>query len=87
MIRSSDPANPHAMTTLPLTEVQARLAEVIHALSPGDEVVITENDQPVARLMAAPTNARRPVFGRGKGTLTIVSDDDEHLQDWADYLP
>lgn len=28
-----------------------------------------------------------PVPGRCRGMLTIVSEDDEHLNDWADYLP
>ncbi len=27
-----------------------------------------------------------PVFGRGKGMLTIHSDDDDHLLDFAEYM-
>jgi hypothetical protein len=30
--------------------------------------------------------AHTPVFGAGRGILTIVSDDDEHLQDFKEYM-
>ena len=38
------------MPTVTIQEAQARLSDLIHRLSPGDEVVITENDEPVAKL-------------------------------------
>lgn len=41
------------MTSITIQEAQARLAELIHQLSPGDELLITENNQPVARLSLA----------------------------------
>ncbi len=31
------------MTTVSLQEAQAKLPELVHALTPGDEVVIVEN--------------------------------------------
>ena len=40
------------MSTLNIHEVQTRLSEVIDQLRPGDEVVITRGDLPVARLIA-----------------------------------
>ena len=75
------------MSTVALAEAQARLAELIHQLSPGDEVVITENNRPVAQLSALRSEKPQPVFGRCQGMLTIISDDDEHLADWSEYLP
>ncbi len=74
------------MQTITLEEAQSHLAEIIDILPPGEEVVITRNDQPVARLVRMP-NQGRPRPGRGKGMLTIVSDDDEHLKDFAEYMP
>lgn len=41
------------MATVTIQEAQAKLAELIHQLSPGEEVLITENNQPVARLSIA----------------------------------
>jgi antitoxin (DNA-binding transcriptional repressor) of toxin-antitoxin stability system len=53
------------MTSLPLQQAQAQLPDLIHGLAPGDEVVITENDQPVARIVP-PVAAQA---GRKLGTL------------------
>lgn len=72
---------------LTLAEAQTRLPDLIHSLSPGDEVVITENNRAVAKLIASPTEQPRPLPGRGKGTLIILSDDDEHLEDFKEYMP
>lgn len=42
-------------------EAQAKLTDLIHRLAPGDEVLITDNDQPVARLVStAATPPKRP---------------------------
>ncbi len=37
--------------TITIDEAQARLKDLIHQLNPGEEVVITENLQPVAKLV------------------------------------
>lgn len=78
------------MATVTIQEAQAKLADLIHKLTPGDEVVITENNQPVAKLVREqpkPKLGSRPPPGLGKGFITIVSDDDEHLKDFAEYMP
>ena len=31
-------------------------------------------------------NEQKPVFGAGRGTLTIVSEDEEHLKDFHEYM-
>jgi antitoxin (DNA-binding transcriptional repressor) of toxin-antitoxin stability system len=38
------------MATVSIDEAQTRLSEIVHQLAPGDEVIITENDKPVATL-------------------------------------
>jgi prevent-host-death family protein len=77
------------MTTISIQEAQAKLTDLIHHLTPGDEVVITENSQPVARLIltAAAPPARKP---RQPGTLrgTVVhmaADFDAPLDDFKEY--
>ena len=35
--------------TITVEEAQAKLKELIHQLAPGEEVVITENQQPIAK--------------------------------------
>ena len=76
--------------TISIDEAQAKLKELIHQLAPGEEVIITENQQPVAKLVNPPSQPKsglRPPPGLGKGFITVVSDDDEHLRDFAEYMP
>jgi antitoxin (DNA-binding transcriptional repressor) of toxin-antitoxin stability system len=75
------------MQTITVEEAQCHLAEIIDNLPPGGEVVITRNERPVAKLVGAPTEPPRPQPGRGKGLLTILSEDDDHLKDFAEYMP
>lgn len=75
------------MTTVTLQEAQARLPELIEHLAAGDELVITRNQQPIARLRAEGAGKRKPRrAGNCKGMLTIVADDDEHLKDFAEHM-
>jgi len=39
------------MTTVSMQEAQANLPAIIGRLQPGEEIVITEDQQPVARLV------------------------------------
>ncbi len=76
------------MSTISLQDAQKNLADVVHDLAPGADVIITENDRPVARLIAlAPPKAPSPEFGRCAGMLTVVAEDDEHLKDFDEYMP
>ena len=75
------------MSTITVEEAQSRLTELIQQLRPGDEVIITENNQPVAKLVAQGPVVRQPrKAGSCKGMITIVSDDEEHLDDFKEYL-
>ena len=75
------------MATITIQEAQANLPDLIHKLTPGDELVITENNQPVAKLVASPPSKPRPLPGRCKGMLTILADDEEHLEHFKEYMP
>jgi prevent-host-death family protein len=46
--------------TITIDEAQAKLKELIQQLVPGDEVVITEDQQPVARLVSEQRKTERP---------------------------
>jgi prevent-host-death family protein len=75
------------MQTITVQEAQARLAEVIEKLAPGEVIVILRDSEPVARLVGASPAKPYPVPGRCKGMLTVLAEDDEHLKDWAEYVP
>ena len=71
-----------------IEETQAKLPEIIGKLGPGEEVVITKDDQPVAKLVSQQKAARQPRRpGSAKGMLIINVEDEEHLEDFKDYMP
>ena len=78
------------MTFVTMEEAQANLPELIQKLAVGEEVVITENDQPVARLLAsAPVLALKKTrkLGTLQGSvLFMASDFDAPLDDFKEYM-
>jgi antitoxin (DNA-binding transcriptional repressor) of toxin-antitoxin stability system len=73
------------MQTATVEEVQARLPEILENLGPGEEVIITRQGKPVAKLSTEqPWGV--PVPGRAKGMLIINAEDDELLNDFAEYM-
>jgi antitoxin (DNA-binding transcriptional repressor) of toxin-antitoxin stability system len=70
-----------------IEEVQAQLPELIEKMTPGEEVIITRHAQPVARLVIQSGDKPHPVFGRGRGKVIIVSEDEDHLKDFEEYMP
>jgi antitoxin (DNA-binding transcriptional repressor) of toxin-antitoxin stability system len=74
--------------TITLADAQARLPTLIATLKPGEELLIVDGDRPVARLVGeapAGRQARKP--GSAIGELTIIKEDDEHLEDFKEYMP
>lgn len=79
------------MSTLTLEEAGSQLARLVQQISEsGEEIVLTDGDKPVARLVAvvpAPEPARpRPRFGSAKGLVTVSPDFDAPLEDFAEYM-
>lgn len=77
------------MTTVTVEEAKAKLAELIALLRAGDEVVITSDNHPVAKLVAtakAVGMARKP--GGLRGTVSyMASDFDAPLPEFQEYSP
>lgn len=63
------------MTAVSIKEAKAKLPELIHKLKPGDEVVITDKNEPVARLLPAATPPARRKLGSMRGTVTYMAPD------------
>lgn len=73
------------MTTIPIGEASSRLSELIDQLQPGEEIGLTRDSETVARLVKSITQKQTRQFGLGKGKLTILANDDEHLEHFQDY--
>jgi prevent-host-death family protein len=76
------------MLTVTIEEAKHNLTELIHRLAPGEEVVIVENEQPVARLVGvAPPERKRRQPGTLKGTVLYMAPDfDAPLEDFKEYM-
>jgi len=57
------------MEPVTIEEAQAKLKDLIHQMAPGEELVITENQQAVAKLVGAPSpkSRLRPPQGSARG--------------------
>jgi prevent-host-death family protein len=76
------------MPIVTIQEAQSTLTELIHRLQVGDEVVITENDRPVARLVPAPQPSPQAPrqLGTMKGSVVSMAPDfDAPLEDFGEY--
>lgn len=71
-----------------LEEAQAQLPQLIEQLHPGEEVIITRDQKPVARLVGEGTTPRRPrQLGTLKGSVLYAAPDfDAPLEDFKDYM-
>ncbi len=58
---------------------------VLFAEGPAGKVFVVVQGKHGSRLQPAMAN-HGPVFGAGRGTLTIVREDDEHLKDFREYM-
>ena len=76
------------LSTVSIEEAQAKLPDIIGRLGPGEEVVITKDEQPVAKLVSQQKAARQPRQpGSAKGILIINVENEEHLEDFKEYMP
>jgi prevent-host-death family protein len=77
------------MSTVTLEDAQARLAELIARLQPGEEITITRDDKPVARVVGTAAPDRPPPkLGTLKGTVLYMAPDfDAPLEEFKEYMP
>ena len=75
------------MTTIPIGEASSRLSELVDQLQSGEKIGLTRGSETIAWLVKDSTQKQTRLFGLGKGKLTILSDDDEHLAHFQNYLP
>jgi antitoxin (DNA-binding transcriptional repressor) of toxin-antitoxin stability system len=74
------------MTTVPIQQAQAELPALIHGLAPGEEVVITENNEPVARIISSAVSPSSRQLGTLRGTVVHMAPDfDAPLEEFRDY--
>lgn len=76
------------MTAISVCEVQATLSQLIHRLTPGEELLLTEDDRPVAKLVATVSERNQvPKLGTQRGSVIYMAPDfDIELDDFKEYM-
>ena len=77
------------MPTVSLQDAQSHLAELIHGLRFEEELVITENEQPIAKLNAVvgPPDHTPRKSGTLRGTVLYMADDfNAPMDDFKEYM-
>lgn len=72
-------ANGPSMTRITVTRAQVDLLELVRRASEGEEIVLEESGQPLARIVPFEAEPRRP--GRLKGKVKLAPDFDAPLPD------
>ena len=77
------------MQTMTVEEAQSHLAEILEKLPPGEEVVLTRDDKPVATLEATVQfEPKQRMFGTLKGTILYIAPDfDDIPEGFEEYMP
>ena len=74
------------MTTLTVAEAQARFVQLLDQLTPGEEILVMQDERPIAKIVGQGATSRPPRRpGSARGKLTILAEDDEHLKDFEEY--
>ena len=73
------------MTRIDIHEAKEHFLEIMERVAKGEEVVIEQDDQPMARLSPVVRAMQPRQFGSAKGLIYIADDFDEPLEDMADY--
>ena len=74
--------------TVTIEQAQARLGELIDKLAPDEELILTRNSQPVAKISKTPSAVRQPREpGSAKDKILWISPDfDEPLEEFREYM-
>ena len=74
------------MYKIELEKAKAQLERVIQTALDGEEVVITENQEAVLKLVPIPRSNGQRRAGTAKGLISMAEDFDAPLEDFKEYM-
>lgn len=75
------------METIDINQALPQIKKLLEIASTGEEIIITENNQPMVKFVSIKTDTKRPsLFGSDKDIISISDDFDEPLEDFKDYM-
>ncbi len=74
------------MTTVNMHEAKTRLSQLVAKVEAGEEVIISRDGKPVAKLTRIAAK-KRAKFGFAKGTIKVIGDINDPMPDeWLDMF-
>jgi prevent-host-death family protein len=73
------------MRRIDVEDAKASLDQLLAEAQRGEEVVLTREDRPVARLVAVSERRPRPQFGSARGFVHVAADFEAPLADFDEY--
>jgi antitoxin (DNA-binding transcriptional repressor) of toxin-antitoxin stability system len=81
------PSQEETMPTVTIEDAQAHLAQIIAGLKPGEEILIADQGQPLARLVRSERTSWPCKAGSAKDTTHWMAPDfDAPLDDFKEYM-
>ena len=74
-----------ASRAVDLKQAQSNLKELVDQAAHGEEVILTQEGRPVAKIIPIARRAVERRFGSAKGLITIPPEFDEPLDDFREY--
>ena len=71
------------MTRLDISQAKADISTLLDLVIKGEEIVITQDDQPVAKIAPIKRPLKR---GSAKGKVWLSEDFDEPIEDFQEYM-
>ena len=74
------------MQTVTIQEAQAHLPQLLEQLRPGEELTITQQGEPLAKVKKAERGSWPCKSGSAKGKIRMAADFDAPLDDFKEYM-
>ncbi|MEW6360408.1 MAG: type II toxin-antitoxin system Phd/YefM family antitoxin [Planctomycetota bacterium] len=73
------------MLTIDIDQAKQRLLEMIEENANGEEIVISKNGRPIAKLVPITRQKKSRRFGSARGLIKMSDDFDKPLEDFREY--
>ena len=73
------------MDNIDVKKAENCLSDLIQQTIEGDEIIITKEGRPIAKLVALGKIPQKRKFGSAKGLIKMANDFDETPEDFKDY--
>lgn len=74
------------MQQIDINKAKGQLDRLFQSALSGEEILITQNDRPVLKLIRIYQSQKRRRSGSGKGLFSISEDFEQPLEDFREYM-